>query len=463
MMRGFSILEVIIALAIITTTLIAVLLLTTGLQDVSANTRARHEGLLLASSGFLREIARGVGGFTLTRTLKENERDGLLSSVVATELGEGSAKMIESLVSWETRWGISQNTRVFGFVTDYENASDYACSPFLPGDWTKPKSDAYTGTLPPLAALSATRTFIVAAASSTVGLLDPSLFIFKNSKEDSGIDLIASFDSATSTKTGYVAVTTSSNYIYALSAHTCAQGSACASLDTFSLVDDALSRTHTLSLPPGRSILYKNGRLYVGLRTASLDAEFLVFNIGTSGQPLRIGSSEIGDSVNDMLLIGTTAYVATADNSSSGNKALMVFDTDKPHEGMEPVSRSHRSGAGISQRLIKLGSVLLLGRSSLLNSKELYVFGLPDIEHALSARDTDSSIVGLATSGFNAFVLTRTKLDRLYIEHPREPVLLNSFPLVNGMSGIALACSGRRLVVAENGSLSGHLIILYGL
>jgi len=465
MNRGFSLLEILIALSILTTTLIAVGMVTIGIPSVIAHTRMNQEAIQHSSSAFLHELARGKDGFPMIISVA-NMQDRFEISVHSSLIGNGSAKRIESSALWNTEWGVPRSIRIEGFATDYKNASDYTCSPFLFGKWQSPDTHTFFEphfTLPPISALAATRTHVIAGATSTSGFNDPSLFVFRTEPEHQLVR-VASFDSATSTKVGYVAVAASSHYIYALSAHSCTAGNRCASLDIFSLNNTTMDRLGTIPIPSARSILYHDGRLYVGLRASGTEAEFRIFDVRNLTYPVEIGSSEIGYSVNDITTDGMIAYLATSDNSASGNKALMAFDVSHPSANMTPLARSRQAGAGISQRVLLSGNTLYLGRSSPLYSKELYLFATDDIVHELSSRDTNSSITGLVIRGFYAFILTRTGLDRWDVSDPKNPVRGPDFlNLPAGTIGSALACSDGILYVAANGQGHGRLIALSSL
>ncbi|MGK2912589.1 MAG: hypothetical protein ACSLE1_22750, partial [Sphingobium sp.] len=241
-------------------------------------------------------------------------------------------------------------------------------------------------------------------------------------------------------------------------------GQYCASLDIFALAGGKLVRVSGLPLPPARSIAYRDTRLYVGLRSHPSEAELVLFDIADPEHPVRVGSGEVGATVNDIRADDSIAYIATSDNSISGNRALMAYGIASPGENMPVLSRSRQAGAGISQHLALSGTTLYLGRSSPLNSKELYLFDRNDIVHERAARDTDSSVAGILIRGAHALVLTRTRLERWDIGNPNDPEpSAEPLPLPRGMSGSALACSGRSIYIAANDQDGGHLLTLDGL
>gem|GEM_PF-6994908 len=460
MNRGFSILEVLIALSILSTTIIAVTLLTLGMPSMLANARTHAQGTLLASQGFSQEIARGAEGFSIKNLPGPVIVDQFHTSISKDLFGDGEAAKITSSAFWETEWGQGRASEVKGIITDYMHAKDYACSPFLFGKWESPITQEVPYSFPQLTSIAASRTRIIAIASSTPGFNDASLFVFNIEAEKTLPAFSSSFDIATSSKVGYIAAVLSQDTLYTLSAHTCTSAE-CASLDIFSLSTESVMKGKSVSLPPARSITYQDGYLYIGLRGSALSPEFLIYDVSSPLLPIRVGSAEIGDTINDILVRDAKAYIATTDNSVAGNKALMVFDVSNPYEEMTPLARSRQAGAGISQKLTISGEILYLGRSSPLNSKELYSFSTNNIQTSISVHDTDSSIAGIIVRGFELFVLTRTRIDRMNIEDEHNP-FADSTPLATGTSGVALACAGARMFVATNDT-RGHLLLLSGL
>lgn len=458
MTRGFSLIEILISLTILTTTLIAISLLALGMPEVLANAVLHREAANIAREGFLKEMARGPEGFS--DIASHTDTHGVFSTGVLVEsMGDGSAKHIQSQVGWNTAWDIPQTMQIAGYVTDYMNADQYACSPFLRRRAGSDQAlEPFTRLpLPPIASLAANRTHVVVSASSTSGFLEPSLFVFdvKN-----GTETPLSFDTATSTRVGYIAVATHGSYIYALSAHACPVGMPCAALEVLLLQDEEIVRLHSLPLPPARSITLKHGYLFVGLRASSMDSEFRVFSLENPALPMQIGSAEIGSTVNDIVSDGSTVYVATADNSIAGDRAVMAFSLSSVGASMQASMRARPPGAGVAQALALSGRVLYVGRSAPLHSKELYLLSASNLAEEFSSRDVDSSVSGIVVQGMQVYILTRTHLERWDARDSRGITQHSTFTFPQEMIGSALTCGGSGLFVAANDSNGGHLLRL---
>ncbi len=458
MTRGFSLIEILISLTLLTTTLIAISLLVLGAPDVVANAVLHREAGYIAQQGFLKEMARGPEGF-IDITSYEGTNNVFNTAVLVETVGDGSARHVQSQVSWNTVWDIPQTLVMDGYVTDYMHADQYACSPFLRRHAvSEPALKPFTTfPLPHIASLAANRAHVVVSASSTAGFSDPALLVFdtKNSTETP-----LTFDTATSTKIGYGAVAVHGDYIYALSAHTCPVGIPCAALDVLLLQGTEIVRVHSLPLPPTRSITYAHGYLFVGLRASSMDPEFRVFSLENPELPVQVGSAEIGSTVNDIVSNGSTVYVATADNSIAGDRAVMAFPLSSLNSSMQASMRARPPGAGIAQTLALSGEVLYIGRSAPLNSKELYLLSATNLREELSSRDIDSSVYGIVVQGMQAYVLTRTHLEHWDVKNARYIARHSSYTLPQGTTGGTVACGGSGLFVAANDSSGGHVLRL---
>ena len=460
-MRGFSVMEVLVALAVMATTLLTVTFVLLSIPEVLRVTRTHQEALTYAERALSREYARGADGYTRSASTTEHH-DDIVINLSERYRGDQSSKYLYSVASWPSAGSKAHTLSIEGFITDYANASSYTCSPLLIGNWEQPLQYEMlpeTGRFPALHAVAANRHQVLAAASTTPTINESSLFLF----DTTGVSpaMIASHDRATSTTIGYTAITLSPSNAYAVSSPTCSTASPCASLDVFSL-EHGLTLLASYALPATRSITYHNERLYVGLRSSPEGPEFLIFDVEHPTHPVQVGSMEVGASVNDVEVGNGYAYLATADNSIIGNRAVILTDGTEPREGMVFTKTGRPPGAGISQHLSLSGLDLYLGRSSPLYSKELYWFSQGDLIHPLEIGDTEGSIVGLVNHGFQLLALTKNELKRFDTggSTPRE---LPGVTLTEeSQYASALVCGGRALYVALNTSTSGTLLRLSG-
>lgn len=465
MNRGFSILELLISLTLLSSTLIAMTYLTFSTPYLVADASASRDAAWFASQRILREMARGPEAYARIGSLPDIQRGGTAADLMHISAPDGSSTLLRSSAGWTTSWGDPRAVTFEGILMDYLHASEYVCNPTIVGDWRHPESEpvvALPPDLPRIAALAASRNHIVVAASTTSSADAATLFVLTSAESSVPEQMLGTYDNATTSKGGFVAVALSSDYAYALTVDSPCTGGTCSSLEILSLTGGPISLIASLPLPPARTVTYHAGRLYIGLKNNPTGEEFLIMDVSNPRLPVRIGRAEIGHTVNDVRTDGRSAYLATTDNTTAGGKAVMVFDVSDPASGMTVSTTSRQTGAGIAQRLLLSGTRLLVGRSSPLHSKEFYVYDTTDLKRGLLAYDTESSIVGMATKGFLVFLLTHTYLEILYMDNAHAPQSTGIIRLAPGFSGTSLACVGNRLYMAKNDSAHGTLITLTG-
>ncbi len=462
MSRGFATLEILIALFVVSVTLVAVTLVTLGMPYVLESARAHREALALSSGSLARELSRGAGAFD-TLTSSATTTDGTYAHSLSIEIMPGGImKRLVSRVEWHDSFGKTRSLSLETLASDYENAAGNAC-PGLPiGDWDSPSVRTSSLTLPPIAGSAFADGMLIAIASTTRANGDPVFFSFMN-PEISLETSVRTMDNLASTTVGYLAVAASSRVAYAITAEsTCPDASLCARLDSVRIEAESDPEIiDSYPIPPARSVLYQGGQVYVGLRANPAWPELLVFSTDSSGIPDRIGDAEIGFSVNSLVTSPSSLFLATSDNRSGGG-AVQSFDRSDIRPGMHAASASALAGAGISQRITRLGHSLYVGRSAPLNSKELYVLAAEDITHESFSRDMDSSITGMAVRGPRAFLLTKTALSVWNMTGTGLTKDEYEYTLPIGTNGTSLSCSSHSIYMGSGGNGHGYVTAFAG-
>ncbi len=112
----------------------------------------------------------------------------------------------------------------------------------------------------------------------------------------------------------------------------------------------------TGSAPSGLSVRYYAGRAYVGThRTAG--NEFHIFDVTTPGNPRWLGSLELNHNINDIVVAGNYAYLATSGNTSD---IIVINVADPAHPGK--IADLSFTGTEDTERLFLLGTTLYAGR-----------------------------------------------------------------------------------------------------
>lgn len=457
MMRGFSTLEILIALMVMSMTLIAVTLVSFGMPGVVASAGDHRQALALAQAMLEREYARGDDGFALTVSVASTSEGSFTSSLAVELLADGLEKRLTARTSWQDLWGTFHVVSLAGLVTDYAHAAGASpCNPLPSGDWEHPVSSAYVGTLPPITALAATHDFLVAATSATASVADPTLFLIPLENSAMGSSYASTFDPATSTKAGFVALAAHGDLIFAGSNGACTSGQeSCAQIQVIDARDrSVLTRISSFTPGPIRSLAYAGGRLYAGLESSAAAEEFLVLDVSDPAHMRAIASAEIGRSVNDIAIGRDAAYIATTDNRAGG-KAVQKFPLNALSMHMSPVTVSAQQGGGFAERLAYAGSVLYLGRSALANSKELYALSLPSLA-GVSLAEMNESVRGLIVRDYLAQVLMPNAFETWNVgAAPAVRVRVLAPEPAHTFS--AMTCSGDNIFVAAITSTNGYL------
>lgn len=451
-MRGFSLLEALIAFSIATTTIITFALIVLGMPEVLASSKIHREARAITEEEFDRTLARSPRNFSAL--IPATSTADIYKTVLNTlSIGDESAKELTYITSWKD--GV-QPFVLTGVVTDHHNASDYICSPFAFGSWTSPTQRELGNTsLPPISSLAASRTLIVAVSSSTPNTTDGILYLLSARTGE----IISSFDTTASSTVGYEGVAISGTTMYAFTPQTTCKVSEplCARLDILSYENDGILLKNSIPSVPISRVMHRGARLYVGYEKHG-GPELRIFDVTEPTNPVAIGDAEINSKVNDILVTKDKVFVATAENRALDSKAVMVFDASNTEPDMQPLDQAWHGGAGFSRRLTLSGNTLLVGRSYLANSKELLAVNANRLSSVHTSADTDTNILDLVVYGFRVFVLTKNSLQ----EWDTGLSLQRTQPFPFGTSGSSLVCSGTKLFLAANSGTQGHVYMLSG-
>ena len=454
-MRAFSIIELLISVTLIVSVISGAILIAVSIPNSLLHSARHSEAIANARATISGIFARKSYAFS-TEHLPELQ-PYLTASIGFEELYPSGIKLTSTKSFWRTANDETREVSLGALVADYSNAASYRCSPLISnvGDRTRlvPRT-----TLPNISSLSGNYSVLLATTPITTPNT-PSVFLYSHG--DTEILLTGTHTRSASTTTGYIASALNTTHAFLLSADTCPTKTSCASLDVFALQEGGIFHVSSQNIPSPRSIFLSGNYLYVGLRNQPQDSELLVFDISEPDNPQLIGDAEIGSSAHSIAADKKYLYVATADNSTAGDKSLMVFDTSNVHPAMRPISHTTQPGAGMSQKIYLLGSTLVLGRTALHNSKELYFFDSSDLRKPLASNDTATNVVDLLMRGPTALVLTKTNLQQ-WIQHtPTNPHERSaSIELPPQTEGVALACAGRHVFVAGNSPNSGTIFSL---
>ena len=500
MLRGFSTLEILLALTIMMTTLSAIVLVELGSPNALANGRKEIEAARVASTILDSAFAIGLSNFAAIGSLASTTIDNSTVSLSVKNLPDGFTKYLTSTAEWVDIEGTARFQILHALITDFADVTQSPCSNVLAGDWTHPHIQTFTfavgDLLPtgssaanPVSVLAVSSSTLIAGIGTTTAKSDATLLIFDISSTTRPIYL-SSVDNATSTKQGVSSVALSGNYLYAANANksnfgTCKQGPACSQLQIFDITNPTApidTKNFELSTTSGafatgsggqsigKSIAYANGFIYLGLsKTGSASGEeFNIIDIHNPRTPIWLGGFPVGRTINQIVIRGTRAYLATDDST----RELIVLDIRDP-SNISLVGSYDAPGApgfGYGNDVDVENTTLALGRTYTPNGPEVSMLSIASDTPQLLSSETIASTLNPTTvqsvllRDFLLLVLTNSVLEFFDIRNPANPIPYgNSLSLPIGSLGTAMACRDNAVYISSvSANQAGYLTILTG-
>lgn len=473
MIRGFSLIELLIAFTVLTSTLVAVSLVAFGtpimlqnaILEVNAGTRAHS---VLGHAEVL-----GRDHFDLLERISSTTIDAYTASLFIEPVRDDAEKHLTALMAWSNVRSEQKYLSYQSILLDVAHAPSHPCDPFLTGDWSTPRvlgtyrlvprdllPRSISGTVFPPSAITVNGTTLAIAISSTASTTDPTLFFFDIRNPAIKPAYIESFDNASTSRTGYAALASGPETVYAANAF---GGTDSAQVHVFDISDRIPRRIEMFQAPhsnaatgahaPGSALMFRDGLLYLGLQKTASGKEFQILNAHDSASISYRGGFSVGRGVNDITTDGLYAYLATDDNSTLG-AALVVIDVQNQSHPVE--TSSYRfPGAGYARILVRTGTRLYVGRSYAAGtSEELQILDISDPAVLtriggidIGTTHTPGGVHGLVVRTFLAFILTDTSLQIWNIATPSDSHLYASVP-ING-TATALTCRNNILYIGS--------------
>src|SRR5665213_3405903 len=143
-MRGFSILELMLALTIMASALAAVVLVTIGGPSALADGVDERIAVEKATNLLDQQMALAEQDFARIVSLASTTDGAYTTSLSASLLPDGLTKRLMSSVSWTDIKRRGQFLTLHTLVTDFQDATPSSCSNILAGDWSHPSALTYT-------------------------------------------------------------------------------------------------------------------------------------------------------------------------------------------------------------------------------------------------------------------------------------------------------------------------------
>lgn len=496
MERGFSSIEVLIALAIVTSGVAAAVLIILSGPAALTNARLERHAYGLADELLSAAWKRARIDFSAL-SAEAIERDEYLAHIAFTPVLSGFAARASSTVRWKNVFGDEQERTLYSLLVNPYAAGELLCSPFPVRDW---KALRPIGThllsggelLPlqmksgyPISAIAVFGQMLAIGTASAASAEDATLFFFRLGNPNTPPAFQVAVDNAPNSARGISALVAGHGHLYAgngfgSSQPSCDDSHSCAQLHIFNVQEpNAPEMVSALELATSTgpraittsgsraaatSIAYRNGFVYLGLEKTFAGTEFNVIDVRNPEHPVWRSGVTLGRGVRSISVDGSYAYIGTSDSS----RELIIVELDDPaHPKVAgswnaPGATNFGLGSAIGIR----NKTLFFGRTYVGNASEFFVLDADDPTHTEPIYEEDmgttnqpESIVGIIQRDYLTYVLSGRYLRILNISNSYVPFLQAPKYTLSG-TGSALACKGNTLYIGTNEHGASALEIL---
>ena len=447
MKKGFSTIELMVAMAIMIMVLTAVVVVSFGNQSFLIGAQTTGEAMNMAQELLEQEQAQARKDFNLVNNIASTTEDIYEKAVYVTLLPDLLTKEVKALIAWDGERGLRHMLELTTLIANFETpVGANTCNSNLSGDWQNPVIEE-TVSLPGTASdIDAYQNRLYITLSKTANNIDSTFLIF-DITDPSDPDLEGSIDNegaGGTTISGLNAVRVSQDpasspiktYAYAANAYAANYSSCdpiakrnCGQLSIFDVTDPSAPVLGTnlmlaSSSAPfvtgnwiGNSLFYKNGYLLLGLAGAGGSGpEFHVIDVhnpalmfGGTHILFPVGSYPVGNDVNAIAMRGTYAYIVTPNSQE-----LQTLDMTNPSALTLAGGFNAATGAGNGKSLYQVGNYLYLGKTVPNSGADFHILdntipGAALIELG-SGIDTGSSVNAVMQRDYLSFILTNSEL-----------------------------------------------------
>lgn len=424
-MKGSSTLEILIAFAILTLSLTALISVVFGNRSVTLDTEANTDALYAAQQAL--EYQRAVAA---SDYLAASSTDGITTinnfdypTTVTVEDLTPCKKQVTSSIDWSNSPLRPQKVELSTFLTDIIGALMLGGDCFLEASdklWDNPQRFA-SDKLDPgkttsidvldriayLGMDKAPYLAIADTADASLGQTDGLFVEFDNGFNNNGKVLSEIRD---------IDVFEVDGGLYALVA-TASSTAPFAIIDVTDINNPVLVAKRSLngvnpagSQPFGYRVYYYDLHAYIVTRETD-GPELHIFDVSDPSNPTELGSEELNTTTNDFLVRDGIAYFA---DESDARGELLAYDVSDPSAVDEIAgARTNLSGDENGASLALIGNKLYFGRETVAGGPELYVFDVsdtPTVSGGLPSLGTPqeigSDVLSIAIAGKFAFLAT---------------------------------------------------------
>jgi type II secretory pathway pseudopilin PulG len=458
--RGFSTVEMLIAMSILVISLSAIILISFGTQTVLIDSQTNSEAINLAQEFLEKEQTLARKDFKLVNPRAITSVDIYKIKVDVEPQADFLTKKVTATVSWPDQYNRGLNVKLSAIIANFENAvGGDTCNSVLSGDWAHPAiTNIPVGDTSGNASLSvdAYKQKLYVTISEADASTSPTLFVYSLADPQNPV-LISSIDNDPLTEDGINDIHATDGYLYAAKAIGPGNGQ----MQIFNISAAAPSQVGSDFLANGatgvgNSIFYKDGYVYLGL-TADSGSEFYIIDVHNPYvPPFEVGRWLLGSTINDIYAKGNRVYLATADT-----RELIVLKINDPTNPSR-IDSFDVPDLGDGKKIYLVGDTLYLGKTVDSGNPELYMLDNPEFSviSASSSWEISESVNGLLVRENLAFLTTDSQF-QIWDMNDSSAIPVFSSPLVG--TGNSLDCEGNYLYAGsvDTSNNKAYLSVIY--
>lgn len=353
--KGQSIVEILVAIGVITISISAVITVAFGNQSAILDAKNRNQALQMAKSNL--EENRAIGKSDFTSLDSNSETEGIYLKEIIVENLAPHKKSILSRVSWDAQ-SISKNVEIATIITNPEEAQNQGGDTGgggLAGDWRNPQTLGSIDLGPGNSATGLDVINKIIYLSASASAADKVDFFVIDATDGQNPIITASINTGPTLND----IDASTGYAYV------ANDDATAQLQVIDVSDINNPQLVTSFQLPGvtdanavgKTIFYYDSKVFIGTPNLELSPEFYAIDISNPSSPTLMGTKEIGGDINSIYVANNTAYIST----SIDNGELKILDVSNPSSIAE-IGSYNPNGANDGKSTYIVDSNLYFGR-----------------------------------------------------------------------------------------------------
>lgn len=467
--KGFSTLEILIAFAILTLSMTAIIMVVFGNQSIAVDTQTNVEALGKAQALLEQTRALSRQDFSLAQSIATTSDDIYKKSVTVVPI-DSSTKQATSFVSWlaGSRVLLIQLSTV---LTDWLHPAP-KCFQMLSGDWTTPQVYGYVDF-----ASSAGGTGVYVGGTKAYVTSDPSspgtddfyiIDVNNPSPAKGALPILSEF----STSYGLTGVQVSGTYAYVVAHSQQYQLLVIDISDSNNLDTTKIKAKLDVTVPGdtayGSTLTYDNKKIYLGTTISSANGpEFHIIDVSNPVAPKEVGPGfKVGAKVSQILVSNNLAHLVTASTTP-----VFVLDVSNPNAPLLAGSYTAAPSVLSGQSIAFSGAQLYVGRTGGNANPKLFALATSTISNTLPSTPPvwsmnmkkQSGVFTMVVRNPLLFMTTSDPKDGLQIWDVSNPLVAptryDTNPLNIQQGGTAGSdCSGNLLYVAQRSNRAMQII-----